>query len=76
MKKIILFFIAIFILFLVIQCLFDNIDFCMDKGGCWDYYRNKCEMYDQGNCVKDRQDCVENFKGEWKEENKYCQIDK
>lgn len=52
MKKIILFFTVIFILFLSIQFLFNEKDYCLDKGGCWNHHENKCEMNNQLNCLK------------------------
>ncbi len=46
MKKIfaILIVLLIIVLFLIINYLFDDIDYCLDKGGRWNYQENKCEM--------------------------------
>ena len=52
MRKIILFFIVIFILFLSIQFLFNKKDYCLDKGGCWNHHENKCKMNNQLNCME------------------------
>jgi hypothetical protein len=53
---------------------FGDIDFCLDRGGCWDYIRKRCEMNDQGYCERNEQDCIER-KGAWDEEKKYCQLE-
>lgn len=26
-------------------------DACLDKGGCWDYSKRRCEMHDQRRCA-------------------------
>ena len=46
MKKIILILVVTFIVILFVRYLFDDIDYCLDKGGRWNYYENKCEMND------------------------------
>ena len=48
-------------------------DFCLDKGYCWDYIRNRCEEKDQGFCVKSEQDCIDKH-GKWLENKKYCSL--
>ena len=48
-----------------------DIDFCLDRGYCWDYTRNRCEEKDQGFCIKDEQDCIDR-NGKWQEDKKYC----
>ena len=50
---------------------FDDIDACLDGGGCWDYIRHRCEMEDQGYCERNEQDCL-NRNGIWQEDKKYC----
>ncbi len=32
-----------FIFILIINYLFDDTDYCLDKGGRWNYQENKCE---------------------------------
>ena len=51
--------------------IFLAIDGCLDDGGCWDYIRNRCEINDQGYCVRNEQDCI-NRKGLWQKDTKYC----
>lgn len=53
--------------------LFYDTDCCLDDGGCWDNIRHRCEMKDQGFCVRNEKDCVER-KGIWQEDKKYCEI--
>ena len=50
-----------------------KVDACLDKGGCWDYIRHRCEMSDQGYCCRNKQECIER-KGIWDEDKKYCNL--
>jgi len=52
----------------------DDVDFCLDRSGCWDYVRNRCELKDQGFCVKDKNDCEIERGGNWDENTKYCDL--
>ncbi|MBR5303635.1 MAG: hypothetical protein IKU37_02280 [Candidatus Gastranaerophilales bacterium] len=52
MKKIILILVVTFIAILFVRYLFSEKDYCLDKGGCWNYHENKCEMNDQLNCLE------------------------
>lgn len=49
----------------------DEIDFCLDRGYCWDYIRNRCEEQNQGFCVKSEQDCLDR-NGKWQKDKQYC----
>jgi hypothetical protein len=79
-KKIML--ILFFIIWLILPKILPNVmrqidnDFCLDKGGCWDYIRNRCEMDNQGYCVKNSSDCEKNWQGSWNFKEKYCNIQK
>ncbi len=53
---------------------FFEIDTCLNKGGCWDYHRNKCEAKNQSYCIRNRTECENKFNGVWFEEDKYCKI--
>ena len=50
-----------------------KVDSCLDRGGCWDYIRHRCEMNDQGYCERNEQECIDR-KGIWDEDKKYCQL--
>ena len=52
----------------------DDVDYCLDHSGCWDYNRNRCEYKDQGFCVKDKTDCEVERGGSWDEYAKYCNL--
>lgn len=52
---------------------FFQIDSCLDRGYCWDYYRNRSEENDQGYCVRNSQECKERL-GIWDNSSKYCKI--
>ena len=54
--------------------IFMSIDTCLDDGGCWDYIRKRCEMYDQGYCEKNEQDCLSR-NGTWQKDKKYCVLE-
>ena len=51
-----------------------KVDACLDKGGCWDYIRHRCEMKDQGYCARNEKDCT-NRNGTWQEDKKYCKLE-
>ncbi len=53
---------------------FSEIDFCLDRGNCWDSIRQRCETEHQGYCVKNAQDCSSLFKGVWDDEKMFCEI--
>lgn len=80
------FVILIFIIFLFVSCCcsvwqsldnsdFFEIDFCLDRGGCWDYTRHQCETVDQGYCIRTPQDCETDFHGVWDVKRNYCILD-
>lgn len=48
-------------------------DSCLDKGGCWDYIRKKCEMNNQGYCIKNSDECLKK-NGVWDKQKRYCQL--
>ncbi len=50
MKKIFAIITIIFALILILNYLFDDVDYCLDKGGCWNYQKKQCEMNNQGYC--------------------------
>ena len=52
---------------------FMQIDACLDHGGCWDYHRHRCEMKDNGYCIRTSEDCTER-QGTWQEYNKYFKM--
>ena len=52
---------------------FIEIDSCLDRGGCWDYIRHRCEMDDQGYCERNEKECIERH-GLWEEDKKYCNL--
>ena len=73
----ILFLFALVTVFWVISTytyLNDDIDYCLDRSGCWDYNRNRCEFKDQGFCAKDKADCETKRDGIWDEKAKYCKF--
>ena len=75
----VVFFITLVIAFLIQithNYLNDDVDFCLDQSGCWDYNRNRCEFKDQGFCVKDKTDCEVERGGIWDEYAKYCDLNK
>ncbi len=81
MKKNILIFILLTIICGSYMCIRNNryvknnnIDSCLDRGGCWDYIRKKCEMNNQGFCVKNSKDCKNLWNGFWNEKEQYCVI--
>jgi membrane-bound ClpP family serine protease len=47
---------------------------CVSNGGCWDYNRNKCEMKEQGYCVRNQEDCTIKWKGVWDDGEQFCII--
>ena len=61
MLKKVLYFTIVFLIFLFVLKIFrdsswSKIDVCLDKGGCWDYIRNRCEIDNQDYCVKNSSD--------------------
>ena len=71
----------IFVILAVAGCVrfcnseFMQIDSCLDHGGCRDYHRHRCEMKDNGYCIRTSEDCTER-QGTWQEDNKYCKLPK
>jgi len=53
-----------------------EIDYCLDRGFCWDYIRGRCETENQGYCVKTPERCVSDFHGEWDYIKQYCILNK
>lgn len=54
---------------------FFEIDYCLDRGGCWDYTRRQCETEDQGYCIRTEKDCKNDFHGVWDVKRNYCILD-
>lgn len=53
----------------------DDVDRCLDDGGCWDDIRERCIIREkQGYCVKNQEDCLNIWKGEWDFEKQFCII--
>lgn len=81
-----LFVVLIFVILLFVSCCrwgwqafeqsdFFEIDYCLDRGGCWDYTRRQCETEDQGYCIRTEKDCENDFHGVWDFKRNYCIMD-
>lgn len=57
------------------QSDFFEIDYCLDRGGCWDYTRRRCETEDQGFCIRTPKDCEYDFHGIWDSIRNYCMLE-
>ena len=65
---------ALYIVVYVVKYSHDEVDMCLDHGGCWDYTRDRCEMIEQGFCVQDKDECEVERNGIWNETEKFCKL--